>query len=93
MAKCTNEFLAAELRRPRSGQWGQQHVLSAEGSRNQALIGPREVITDARGPWQGFLKERRSQLGLEEIDQPQLRMCVAQRSRGAPLPSLRAAIC
>lgn len=45
-------------------------MLSAERSGNQAFMGPREVITDAGGPWQGFLKER-SQLGLEEIDQPQ----------------------
>lgn len=51
-------------------------MLSAEGSGNQALMGPREVVTDAGGPWQGFLKEMRPQLGLEEIDQPQERMGV-----------------
>ena len=45
-------------------------MLSTEGSGNQVLMGPREVVTDAGGPWQAFLKERRPQLGLEEIDQP-----------------------
>lgn len=46
-------------------------MLSTESSGNQVLMGPREVITNAGGPWQGFLKERRSQWGLEETDQPQ----------------------